>query len=965
MSEFTVSPMVCDHSEQHKDFICIMWIFYAGRRTCQRVAAHANLVFFEVCDFLNRAWVLDMSPKDFSITCMDDENTMCILDQLTIDSVLSANRGEIMHFQVELPVHCLDTATVFDSRFRPPTEELAGRETLAFFHPYAHAGGGGEREVEAWRIEEAKQRGSGQGSTNDQAVEMMKQMQEQHSQKMKSMGESMGSLGGMGVVVSPRKNPKENVGVAPAAWERELRRSRIRQPHGVDNPIDCTEESGFRQVLWCAIRAAQQEHPGVACVVYTGDKDVSPSDLLRNAKNCFGVELDPAGVHFAFLKGRCKGLNISYLINRKNGPLIKMGYAFTLPLFALLGGCRIGCYVHYPTISTDRYAGPGQGSDSGRNNSVVARSAILSFAKLLYYRAFAALYGFAGRFAEVVLVNSSWTRGHVDAIWRVPERTSISYPPCDTRALAALPLQRSAKEWGGHLVLSLAQFRPEKNHALQPELQLRAFHSFLQQAPKCCREAGSEQRVRLVLAGGCRDLGDRKRVEALRELCKELGLKEGGPAPPWPEGCHPSPSDQDDQGTASPGTDWDVQFRTNVPLQEMQALLGQADVGIHTMRDEHFGISVVEFMAAGAVVIAHNSAGPALDIVTPLPDGRRTGLLADDEAGYAARLSEALLELGDIAGLRKLVNEGKLKIDKADYDKRTALHLACSEGKLPVVRRLVEELGSEINVVDQWGGTPLDDAIRCGFKPVCEFLVSKGGIIGKTAFAADDAGILCEAGAKGNLNCLRGLARRKVDMNLADYDKRTAIHLASSEGKLKAVKCLIEELKADPNVYDRFGGTPLDDAQRHGHKETVAYLKSQGAVSGKGGTVSTQDAADLCDAASSGDLDKLRAIVKKGIDANSGDYDLRTAIHLAAAEGLVQVLKCLFDELEGNPNVVDRWGGTPLDDAKRAGKKEVIEYLESKGAVPGKFTMFSDNALITTNAAGKNDLATLRGITTN
>ncbi|CAE8586202.1 unnamed protein product, partial [Polarella glacialis] len=272
---------------------------------------------------------------------------------------------------------------------------------------------------------------------------------------------------------------------------------------------------------------------------------------------------------------------------------------------------------------------------------------------------------------------------------------------------------------------------------------------------------------------------------------------------------------------------------------------------------------------------------------------------------------------------------------------------------------------SEINVVDQWGGTPLDDAIRCGFKPVCEFLVSKGGIIGKTAFAADDAGILCEAGAKGNLNCLRGLARRKVDMNLADYDKRTAIHLASSEGKLKAVKCLIEELKADPNVYDRFGGTPLDDAQRHGHKETVAYLKSQGAVSGKGGTVSTQDAADLCDAASSGDLDKLRAIVKKGIDANSGDYDLRTAIHLAAAEGLVQVLKCLFDELEGNPNVVDRWGGTPLDDAKRAGKKEVIEYLESKGAVPGKFTMFSDNALITTNAAGKNDLATLRGITTN
>jgi alpha-1,2-mannosyltransferase len=39
------------------------------------------------------------------------------------------------------------------------------------------------------------------------------------------------------------------------------------------------------------------------------------------------------------------------------------------------------------------------------------------------------------------------------------------------------------------------------------------------------------------------------------------------------------------------------------------------------MRDEHFGISVVEFMAAGAVVIAHNSAGPAMDIVRS--SGRR------------------------------------------------------------------------------------------------------------------------------------------------------------------------------------------------------------------------------------------------------------------------------------------------------------------------------------------------------
>jgi hypothetical protein len=29
-----------------------------------------------------------------------------------------------------------------------------------------------------------------------------------------------------------------------------------------------------------------------------------------------------------------------------------MGYAFTFPVFKILGNCRVACYVHYPTIST-------------------------------------------------------------------------------------------------------------------------------------------------------------------------------------------------------------------------------------------------------------------------------------------------------------------------------------------------------------------------------------------------------------------------------------------------------------------------------------------------------------------------------------------------------------------------------------------------------------------------------------
>lgn len=69
----------------------------------------------------------------------------------------------------------------------------------------------------------------------------------------------------------------------------------------------------------------------------------------------------------------------------------------------------------------------------------------------------------------------------------------------------------------------------------------------------------------------------------------------------------------------------------------------------------------------------------------------------------------------------------------------------------------------------------------------------------------------CEAAAEGSVSKLKSLAIKGVDLSEADYDKRTPLHLAAFNGRLDAVKYIID-LTKKVNPYDRWGSTPLDDS---------------------------------------------------------------------------------------------------------------------------------------------------------
>ncbi|XP_056108378.1 glutaminase kidney isoform, mitochondrial [Rhinichthys klamathensis goyatoka] len=81
------------------------------------------------------------------------------------------------------------------------------------------------------------------------------------------------------------------------------------------------------------------------------------------------------------------------------------------------------------------------------------------------------------------------------------------------------------------------------------------------------------------------------------------------------------------------------------------------------------------------------------------------------------------------------------------------------------------------------------------------------------------------AAYSGDVSALRRIALSAVNMELTDYDIRTALHVSSAEGHLDAVKFLTDTCKVNPNAKDRWGNTPLEDAMQFGHNAVVKVLQ--------------------------------------------------------------------------------------------------------------------------------------------
>ncbi|KAH7970063.1 hypothetical protein HPB52_023952 [Rhipicephalus sanguineus] len=309
------------------------------------------------------------------------------------------------------------------------------------------------------------------------------------------------------------------------------------------------------------------------------------------------------------------------------------------------------------------------------------------------------------------------------------------------------------------------------------------------------------------------------------------------------------------------------------------------------------------------------------------------------------------------------------------------IHTAAQKGYVDIVRTLLQK-GEHVDVKTNDGHTALHVAVSAGQALVVETLLGHGAQVQFKAGPNNETPLHIAARVKNADDCAELLIKSGADVNEKDANGEIPLHFAAREGHLRTTKLLLED-NSISDLLNKDGESPLHVAVKNCHFPVVQALledwekknsdpeekKKLANQKNMEGENSLHYAATITEKQkhyATEDRDIMRILLKHGGDVNAetrttmetpihhcsrtGNVAIlqeiidtmppaavmiscnqqarnkKTPLHLAAAEGRLDVCKILL-ELKADTNALDDQGQTPMMLAIENDHSEVVKLF--------------------------------------
>ncbi len=247
--------------------------------------------------------------------------------------------------------------------------------------------------------------------------------------------------------------------------------------------------------------------------------------------------------------------------------------------------------------------------------------------------------------------------------------------------------------------------------------------------------------------------------------------------------------------------------------------------------------------------------------------------------------------------------------NERNYAGVTPLSVAAEKGNLAIVKLLVNVGGADVNLSSSFGVTPLIAASAAGHTDVVKFLIDNGA----NSTVSDNMGKdpLAYAALAENPEMVNILSKKnQTGINLPDSTGMTPLLHAAQKGYTEQAKVLLKN-GADPNYRIPSSGlSPLAAAVAEGHDDIVQLLLQK--YKADPDIPDAQGRTPLMYAIEHDQDEAVRLLLKQKADVNATDNHGMTPLMYAVAKDNLNILNRLFRQKTIRLHQPDDLNRTPL-----------------------------------------------------